>query len=457
MKILLLSSFFPPIHTAGTEKRTLAYALQLMRSGNQVQVVCAGSWDEGDQYWNGFSDDLYQDIHVRRVHLNWNLAPNPNEYLYRNPIIARELVNWLEDWQPDIVHITSCYTLTASVIQAINDFGLPIVLTLTDYWFICPKHTLLRSNNTLCDGRTSNHECLNCMLSGNRTYRRLDRVVDSKATEAAMEWVSRNPGLSNLRGLRGMALDMGDRKGYLKEMIDIPEVVVAPSFYLREIIKSSGISRHIRMIHSGHDLSWMTKTTESSSNGCIRFGYIGQITPIKGLHFLLSAFTAHLFDGQATMSIFGNYHNESAYTDRLLSSIKGREKSITFCGGFSHDQLGKVLSEIDVLIVPSQWQENNPRVIQEAFASKTPVIASNVGGIAEFVKHDVNGLLFERSSEEDLSRQMYRFINEPGLIKRLRSGISPVKKIETEVEELLVIYEELTTAESNKGTDALGR
>ena len=183
------------------------------------------------------------------------------------------------------------------------------------------------------------------------------------------------------------------------------------------------------------------------------FGYIGQIAPIKGLHILLSAFTADLFDGQATVSIYGNYHNESAYTDRLLSSIKGREKSITFCGGFSHDQLGKVLSEIDVLIVPSQWQENNPRVIQEAFASKTPVVASNVGGVAEFVKHDANGLLFERSNKEDLSRQMYRFIIEPGLIQRLRTGISPVKKIETEVEELLVIYKELTTAKSNKGID----
>jgi glycosyltransferase involved in cell wall biosynthesis len=208
------------------------------------------------------------------------------------------------------------------------------------------------------------------------------------------------------------------------------------------------------VIHSGHDLSWLAPTEEASSNSCIRFGYIGQITPIKGLHILLSAFTTDLFDGQATVSIYGNYHNESAYTDRLLSSFKGREKSITFCGGFSHDQLGKVLSEIDVLIVPSQWQENNPRVIQEAFASKTPVVASNVGGIVEFVKHDVNGLLFERSNEEDLSRQMYRFINEPGLFQRLRTGINPVKNIETEVEELLVIYEELTTAKSNKETDA---
>jgi hypothetical protein len=73
------------------------------------------------------------------------------------------------------------------------------------------------------------------------------------------------------------------------------------------------------------------------------------------------------------------------------------------------------------------------------------------------VKHEVNGLLFERGNEDDLSRQMYRFINEPDLIQRLRTGISPVKKIENEVEELLEIYEELTNAELSEGPDARGR
>jgi glycosyltransferase involved in cell wall biosynthesis len=443
MRILLASSFFPPTHTAGTEKRTLGYALELLRLGHDVQVVCAGKWDEGDRYWNGYSDEIYQDIPIRKIHLNWRLAPNPNAYLYRNPLIAEKLQTWLQDWQPDIVHITSCYTLTASIIQATNNLGLPTVLTLTDYWFICPKHTLLRSDNTLCDGRTTNQECLDCMLSGNRTYRRLGRLLNSRAGGAALEWVSRNSGLSNLRGLRGMALDMGDRKRYLKKMIGIPDAVVAPSSKLKETIKSCGVSRQIRVIHSGHDLSWLTTAEDSDSNNCIRFGYIGQITPIKGLHILLGAFTADMFDGQATVSIFGNYKNGSAYSEHIIDSSKGREKFITFHGGFPHEQLGKVLSEIDILIVPSIWHENNPRVIQEAFASKTPVIASNVGGIAEFVNHEVNGLLFERSSEEELSRQMYRIINEPDLLHRLRTGISPVKEIKTEVEELLLIYQEL--------------
>ena len=65
-----------------------------------------------------------------------------------------------------------------------------------------------------------------------------------------------------------------------------------------------------------------------------------------------------------------------------------------------------MLSQIDILVVPSRWHENNPRVIQEAFASKTPVIAANVGGIVEFMQHEFNGLLFERNDVADLARQL---------------------------------------------------
>ncbi|MCJ7661420.1 MAG: glycosyltransferase, partial [Anaerolineales bacterium] len=156
MKILLITSFFPPTHTAGTEKRTLGYAMQLLNLGHEVQVICAGKWDEGQQYWNGVRDEEYLHIPVKRIHLNWTLAPKPNEYLYRNPKIAQELASWVKDFQPDVIHITSCYTLTASVIEVINELNVPMVLTLTDFWFICPKHTLLRFDNSLCDGRTTN-------------------------------------------------------------------------------------------------------------------------------------------------------------------------------------------------------------------------------------------------------------------------------------------------------------
>ena len=133
MKILLISHFFPPNHTAGAEKRALGYALGLQQLGHEVQVVCAGDWDTGKNAWNGHTDEEYQGIPVRRVHLNWTAAPDPNRYLYDNPLVEAHLQNWLEDWKPDIVHIISLLTLSASVIRAVKKKRLPVVFTLTDF------------------------------------------------------------------------------------------------------------------------------------------------------------------------------------------------------------------------------------------------------------------------------------------------------------------------------------
>jgi glycosyltransferase involved in cell wall biosynthesis len=238
-------------------------------------------------------------------------------------------------------------------------------------------------------------------------------------------------------------LDMGDRKSYLQSMIKIPDVVIAPSSYLREVLLESGVAREIQVIYSGQDLSWLGSTTAQEVPDLVRFGYIGQITPIKGLHVLLSAFKNNQFEEQARLLIFGNFEQTSDYRDMIMQQLNGNEGAIEFHGGFAHDQLGNVLEEIDVLVVPSVWHENNPRVIQEAFAAKKPVVASNVGGMAEFVKHDKNGLLFDRNDEQDLAYQLSRIINEPGLLKILRNGILPVKRIEQEVDQLIEIYQNI--------------
>lgn len=443
MKILLVSNYFPPTHNAGTEKRTLGYALQLKKLGFDPQVVCAGNWDVGSKYWNGTDDQLYMDIPVRRVNLNWKLYPDPNKYLYQNPIIADHFAHWLDEWQPDLVHVTSCYTLTASVIQKVKDRNLPLVLTLTDYWFICPKHTLLKSNNSLCNGLTSNFECQDCMLDGNENYRQFKRYFPLGLTIKSLEFISKYPVISKNRGMRGMLLDMGERKKFLSKIINIPDEVIAPSQYLADVYNAGGVSRNIRVIKSGHDLSWLKDANGNEPADGIRLGYIGQILPTKGLHILVSAFALNKQNWDTKLLVYGDHNKDTRYTAKLTNLIMDSENEILLRGSFPHEQLGEVLSGIDMLVVPSLWHENNPRVIQEAFASGTPVIASDVGGISEFVRHDVNGLLFERGNESALSNQISRVLEEPHLITKLRSGIEPVKKIETEVEEIVKIYQGL--------------
>jgi hypothetical protein len=101
-----------------------------------------------------------------------------------------------------------------------------------------------------------------------------------------------------------------------------------------------------------------------------------------------------------------------------------------------------VFANLDVLVVPSQWYDF-PLIIHEAFAVQTPVIATRLGGMAEAVEHDVNGLLFEPKNVEDLICQLRRICEEPGLLRRLQAGIPEVKTIAREVDELVAFYARL--------------
>ena len=73
------------------------------------------------------------------------------------------------------------------------------------------------------------------------------------------------------------------------------------------------------------------------------------------------------------------------------------------------------MAEADALVVPSVWIENAPFVIKEANASGLPVIASRLGGMAELVTHDVDGLLFEAGDAAALAYQLRRLQHQPGL------------------------------------------
>ncbi len=446
MKILLISSFFPPTHTAGTEKRTLGYALALREMGHEVQVVCAGSWEYGEQYWNGYVDEVYRQVPIRRINLNWILAPAPNHFLYENLIVEKYLAHWLGQWQPDLIHITSCLTLSASVIRAVKSQGLPVVLTLTDFWFICPRLNLLRGDQSLCDGKTTNVECLRCLLDGTKVYHGLNLILPERTVDLTLEWISKQPGLTKRRGLRGMALDMESRKTFLPKMMDAADIVTAPSGCLRDIFAASGVKKPIKVIHSGHDLSWLERLPEKKASTLLRVGYIGQIIPVKGVHVLVEAFLSAQLKDQATLAIYGDQDKTPAYTQDIKHLLAGHDADVQFLGEFPHEKLGQILSEIDVLVVPSQWYENNPRVVQESFASKTPVIASDVDGISEFVKHEVNGLLFRRGDVKDLAKQFRRLVDDAALLEGLRTQIKPVKTIGEEMLEFETIYHDLVQA-----------
>jgi glycosyltransferase involved in cell wall biosynthesis len=448
MKVLFISNGYPPDRWAGTETYTAGIAKTLHERGHRVQVICAGKWRSGSSHWNGYSDEIYQGVPVRRINLNWKKAPDPCGYLYNNPVVADYLGTFLDQSQPDLVHVTSCETLSASVLRAVKDAQLPLVLSLTDFWFLCPRINLLHADGTNCDGRTTAWECLRCKLLNQKVYRWPRRVLPRQTVSRLLTRVSKYPILTRRRGLRGMVGDMAHRKAFLRRAINWPDYRITASPFVRDVHVANGVVAPISVQPYGHDLSWLDSYTGKTRSELIRIGFIGQIIESKGVHLLLQA-AAMLNDSNRDkyeLLVYGNLEKTPDYGTQLRALADGLD-NVRFCGTYSHDESADVFANIDVLVVPSLWYDF-PLIIDEAFATGTPVIATDLGGMAEAVSHEVSGLLFERDDVDDLARQLGRILEDPGLLARLRAGVPPVKAIDEEVSELEAIYTDLIRQQS---------
>jgi glycosyltransferase involved in cell wall biosynthesis len=449
MKILLISNGFPPRQWAGTETYTAGLAIELGKRGHQVHVLCGGNWQEDADYWNEPTDEFYQGIPVRRINLNWTKAPDPFRYLFENSVVADYLRNYLKIIQPDLVHVTSCERLSASVLTVVKQAGLPLVLSLTDFWFLCPRITLLRGDSENCDGQTTTWDCLKCLAHGAKIYRWPRSVLPEPGVAALLTAVSRFPIFTRQSGLRGMVGDVAGRKRYLRTAFQLADYRTTASKFVHDLFVNNGFDAPIQIQPYGHNIDWLEQYRGKTASQYIRIGFIGQIVPPKGVHLILEAL--HRLEPhqreQFRIFIYGSLQKAVEYGNQL-KQLAAKLQNVEFCGTYLHEQSGDVFANFDFLVVPSLWYDF-PLVVHEAFASQTPVVATRLGGMAEAVRHDVNGLLFERGNVADLAKQFLRMIEEPGLLERLRTGIQPVKTVATEVTELEAVYGHLTTQQTH--------
>lgn len=94
----------------------------------------------------------------------------------------------------------------------------------------------------------------------------------------------------------------------------------------------------------------------------------------------------------------------------------------------------------DVGVVPSVWWDNGPQTVLEMQANGLPIIGANAGGIPDFVRHEVSGLLFTANDRFALAAAIARCVNEPALVASLRSGVQLPKTMAQHALEMEPIY-----------------
>ena len=427
--VLLVHRGYPPAAEGGSEIYVEGLARALARRGPVTVLHPVDDADTPDDSVRASDQDGVRVIAVNRR------RPRPAGFeAYRDAAPAAAIREIIRDRRPDVVHVHHLDGLSTGVVFEARHLGVPVVVTLHDFWPACPLGQLFDLAGHVCPG-PSPSRCLGCVGG---------QVAAPPAVRAAARHL---PGLGSAGALVGRSIARATRSGAhrvegrlleMREVLAAADAVLSPSRFLRDRMFALGF-RGIEVVPNGHVASGPAART-ADADGRVRVGFIGAAIPSKGVHVLAEAFR-RLDDAGTTLAIHGPfhpYHGDEGYEGRVRRILGPHGAAIR--GPFAHRQVAEVLGGLDVLVVPSLWEENAPLTVEEAFASGVPVVVSDHGGLAERVRHDVDGLRFPPGDAGALASALRRLAHEPGLRARLAANAPPSLSMESHADALVTVY-----------------
>jgi glycosyltransferase involved in cell wall biosynthesis len=291
----------------------------------------------------------------------------------------------------------------------------------------------------MCEGPKTHH-CVRCIASRNPDPRINRRAGLPGAAVRAAGLLSRTP-LTRFSGALRQVADVRERPARIRERMEGVDRVLAYTRLTESLLARNGVGGKGTIVSPyGIDAARLRGAGEARRpSDALRVGFVGTLAPHKGPDLPVRAFRALPRDLDATLRVYGGGEGYEDYLEGLRR-LAAPDARITLAGAFAKEDLGRVLSGIDVLVVPSRWYENAPGVIFEAFAAGLPVVATDLGGMSEFVRHGENGLLFPLDAAGELAGLLRRLAEEPGLLRELRDGVPPVKTVGEYAGELERVY-----------------
>jgi len=135
--------------------------------------------------------------------------------------------------------------------------------------------------------------------------------------------------------------------------------------------------------------------------------FVGRLIPEKGISVLLAAWKR--IGSKLPLTIIG----DGPLRDEVASAAKSSDGAVRWLGWRNRSEVNEALGAASVTISPSVWIEAGPLSVIESFARGTPVIASRLGSLSEFVKPGVLGYLFEPGNPASLAETVERFLKLP--------------------------------------------
>jgi glycosyltransferase involved in cell wall biosynthesis len=414
MKLLYAChQFFPEFYT-GTERYTLQLVKQMQKMGHYVAVLTYYGTGTGDARpaGRGITQRTYTYEGVPVValrHLDFDRRGSwaGTSFDVTDSGILEATRNILGEGSFDLVHCVHPMRV-GSVMTAASQVGLKLVAHLMDYWILCPRATLLRRDGNLCEGPDGGSNCAKYCYGASMEQRLAERTSDAQ------------------------------------RILGNADVVISHSRFLIRVFEENGVDTS-RFFHLPIGMDYARRTRQGTPRvqpgRPVTFGFIGTVLPHKGVHVLIEAFKRVEVD-DARLRIHGGFFGEREYYEMLLSASAG-DPRITFCGEYKYTEVDRILEETDVVVVPSLWYENAPLVISTAQMFGVPVIATQLGGMAEMVRDGENGFTFPIGDADGLAERIHLLATKPEILQELRKRAIAPLRIESEAFHLETLYSEM--------------
>jgi glycosyltransferase involved in cell wall biosynthesis len=268
----------------------------------------------------------------------------------------RGITRLIDDVRPDVAHAHNIYHhLSPSVLHAVKRRGIPAFLTLHDFKLLCPARTMV-SNDVICEACRPNN---------------LRQVVLKRCMKSSLALSMLIYAESTVHRL------VGAYRNYVDKFI-------APSRFIMEKFIEWGWDpeQFVHIVNYADATRFAPEFTPGRA-----FLYFGRLSPEKGVATLLRASAA----ARVPLRIVGTGPQEQ----ELRQLARELDADAEFLGFKSGEELWRLIRECRAVVVPSEWYENAPISILEAFCLGKPVIGAAIGGIPEMVIAGRTGLVFE--------------------------------------------------------------
>ena len=439
MKVFLVLNHFLPQQTAGTEVYTWALSKELQNKGVDIRVIIPNyGKTENEEY-------IFREIPVFK-YAEPSIVDRSLIMGFRKPDGLNYFIELINNENPDIIHfqeIAGSNGINLHHIKAAKEFGAKVIMTFHLSGNSCITGNLFYKNQIPCNGVINIRKCSTCYLNSKSPSKFAEIFSFCSLIFKQIGWDTRKWNIPIGTAL-GTGFIMENFQERLKDLSIHSDKFVVITHWYRNILLLNGISEtKVTFIPQGlpYPVS-IKKPTFFPIYNTLRLVYVGRISAFKGLHLLIDAIAdLSLYDIQ--LDIFGQSSGD--YYESDLRTKSKHSKHICWKGQLKQEDVVSTMQSYDALCLCSTFSEMSPLVIQEAFAAKIPVIASNVPGNNEQIKDGINGLLFQFMDSNSLKDVLLRCLENKDLLKGLKNNVESPRNFSEVGDEYLTLYKDLLT------------